>query len=218
MYASKIYQQPVVILGSSTEPAQDFNRAPIWEDAQGNYQFTRMQQMSYTTVSWGGEPLWGTEVMVLKTTSVPVIWDFELKQDYQELGESLGELREFDRDDEWQIDPEVYNAACNVAANLMAYSFPAPYVFSHGPQSIVFNWTNEDDNLYLTVSANRVSALLSSPERIKRRMEYPLEQLADTFHALSSMREAAQYEAPIKLLTTTGPVANPPEFVGLTTK
>jgi hypothetical protein len=156
----------------------------------------------------------GTESLILKATfsSVPVIWDWELNQQYQELGEALSEMTELEEGDEWKIDAPVYNAACYVAAGLMANSFPAPRVFNHGPKSVVFNWSNETDNLYLTVSSDQISALVSSPECIKRRIDYSAKGLMDPSLALPSIR-AAYWKKPVQRLIT-GVVSEPPEQVG----
>jgi hypothetical protein len=121
----------------------------------------------------------GTENHIVKTyfSSVPVIWKSELNEEYRELGEALSEMIALEDEDEWRIDTSVYSAATYVASELKAYKVPAPRLFSHGPHSVVFNWSNTSDNLYLTISANRVSALLSSPERIVHRIEYSPDQL-----------------------------------------
>jgi hypothetical protein len=94
----------------------------------------------------------------------------------------------------------------------MSNSFPAPRIFNHGPKSVVFNWSKEADNLYLTVSADHVSALISSPERIKRRIDLTANELANPSLALSSIR-AAYSEEPVKRLIT-GAVPDLPELVG----
>jgi hypothetical protein len=149
----------------------------------------------------------------LKTlSSVPVIWESELRQqEYQELGAALGEMTKLEEGDEWKIDPPVYNAACYIAAGLMAHSFPAPNIFNHGTKSVVFNWSYGADNMYLTISADHVSALIFSPERIKRRVEYSLNELTDPSIALVSVR--AFLKKPVKRLLT-GAVTDPTEFVG----
>jgi len=105
------------------------------------------------------------------------VWQQELDFQYQELGQALSELTELEEDEEWKIDQPVYQVACHVASELMAFSFPAPTIFTHGPKSVVFNWESDNTNLYLTVSADHMSVLASSPERIKRRLELPKELL-----------------------------------------
>jgi len=153
------------------------------------------------------------ESVVLKTfSSVPVIWDSELRLEYQELGKALGEMTEFEDGDEWKIDAPVYTAACYVAAELLDNSFPAPRVFNHGPKSIVFNWSKEADNLYLTVSADHISALISSPERIKRRIDLSANEMANPSRALSSVR-AAYSKEPVKQLITAA-VSDPLDLLG----
>jgi hypothetical protein len=86
-------------------------------------------------------------------------------------------LTQFDEGDEEKIDTAVHQVACQVAAELLALSLPSPQIFNHGPKSVVFNWSRGKDNLYLTISSDYVSALLSSPERIKRRIEFPTKDL-----------------------------------------
>src|SRR6266850_4034826 len=98
-------------------------------------------------------------------SSVPVIWRQELESQYQELGRALSDLTELQEDDEWQVDRPVYQVACHIAAELVAVSFPPPSVFTHGSMSVVFNWEAEDTSLYLTISADHISALLSTPDR-----------------------------------------------------
>lgn len=143
-------------------------------------------------------------------SSVAVLWNFELSQDYQELGDALSEMTEIDEDNEWQIDAPVLSAACFVATELMTESFPAPKVFSHGPKSVVFNWSQDGDNLYLTISADRISALISTPERIRRRADYSLNQLMGPSDALLSIR-AAYLNRPVRRLLS-GAVSNPLEL------
>ncbi len=153
------------------------------------------------------------ETLIMTTfSSVPVIWESELRhQEYQELGAALSEMTKLEEGDEWKIDPPVYNAACYVAAGLLAHSFPAPRIFNHGSKSVVFNWSYGADNMYLTISADHISALISSPERIKRRVEYSANELMDPSAALSSVR--AFLKKPVQRLVT-GAVTDPTEFVG----
>lgn len=152
-----------------------------------------------------------TEFRVIPTfASVPTIWDWELGQKYQELGDALGEMTELDEGDEWKIDTAVYSAACYVAAGLMANLYPAPRIFNHGPKSVVFNWSDEGDNLYLTISADQISALISSPERIKWRVDLSAKELANPNRALSFIR--AYSRTSVERLIA-GTVSDPPEMV-----
>ncbi len=105
----------------------------------------------------------------------------QLASDYGELGETLAELRDSSADDEWLIDEPVYDIATQVASSLMALSYPAPKIFSHGRKSVVFNWEAADDrSLYLTISKDYVAGLLSSPSKIERRVQVPVALLVDT--------------------------------------
>jgi hypothetical protein len=105
---------------------------------------------------------------------------------YGELGETLHEYTICGG--EWGIDQSVYNAAVYVASGLMITGRPAPEVFTHGPGSIVFNWVNYTNQniLYLTISSDKISALLSSPSGIlKREDAYPLQQYVESFFPAS---------------------------------
>lgn len=104
-------------------------------------------------------------------SSIPIIWQYELHSQYQELGKALLELRELDEGEEWRIDEPVYEAALRVAFDLVDLSLPTPAIFTHGPKSVVFNWESGNTNLYLTVSADHISALVSTPASIQRRLE-----------------------------------------------
>lgn len=169
----------MVILGSTSESSADISSDPA-------------RSYSYTVHSGSSEfdfveiPPIRSESRVLKTcfSSVPVIEQWELSQKYQELGEALSEMITLEGADEWRIEPSVYHAASYVAAKLMEDLVPAPQIFTHGPESVVFNWSDHDDNLYLTISANEISALISSPQRITRRMDYSGNQLLNPSHLL----------------------------------
>jgi hypothetical protein len=183
-------------------------------DSSGHY--SPVWRLDHTSVAGPVYTTPETESLILRDTfsSVPIIWESELSQEYQELGEALNEMTELEEGDEWKIDAPVYNIACSVAAELMANSFPAPSIFNHGPKSIVFNWSKEQDNLYLTISADRISALISSPERIKRRIDISARELMNPSLAFSSVGAAySDYSRePVKQLVK-GAVPDPPELV-----
>jgi hypothetical protein len=120
--------------------------------------------------------------------SVPGPWRTDLSSDYRQLGHTLAELSQKVNDD-WKIDEPVYNVARYVAAELMMNSYPAPKILVHGPKSVVFLWSEGTNNLYLTVSANQISALVSTPEEIKLRLDFPESTLSSAsilFPALQS--------------------------------
>src|SRR5256885_11489939 len=108
-YPVKIYRQAMVILDSSSKPA-DSSVSPYAETVQ--------VQLSAT----GFMDVMPTETFIMTTfSSVPVIWESELRQqEYQELGAALGEMTKLEEGNEWKIESPVYNAACYVAAGLMA--------------------------------------------------------------------------------------------------
>jgi hypothetical protein len=123
-------------------------------------------------------------IMTNLFSSVPIITHDQLSAEYQELGKALTELTDLDEETEWKIEPAVYEAARYVAFQLMLNSLPTPHLLSHGSQSVVFNWTIANNNLYLTVSADKISALISSPESIKRRVEIDHSGLPKTIRYL----------------------------------
>jgi len=90
---------------------------------------------------------------------------------YKDVSEALGQLHGV-ADDSWRIDTGVYAASMQVATALMANNIPQPGVFTHGPRSVVFNWTRGDTNLYLTVSRSRLSVLVSSADGIELRAKW----------------------------------------------
>ena len=72
------------------------------------------------------------------------------------LTEAVGEL---------EATPDVMAYAKIVAALLER----PVWLTQHGPDSVVFNWTDGKNDLYLTVSKDRIASLLSSPEKILLR-------------------------------------------------
>jgi hypothetical protein len=158
-------------------------------------------------------PLPEASTQILRTTfsSIPVILQSELIQEYQELGEALSQMTELDEENEWRIDPPVYGTACFIAAGLMVNSYEPPRIFTHGPKSVVFNWTRGAHNLYLTISADKVSALLSSPEHIQRRIEFSAHDLLNPGRLLSTI-QSAYLEQPTQLRLNAA-VPDPSEVV-----
>jgi hypothetical protein len=204
-YPAKVYRQAVVVLNSSSQMLPDPSPSPYEPTVHVMLNATGFMDVTPTE----------TQTLILTTfSSVPVILESELRQqEYQELGTALSEMTKLEDGDEWKIDPPVYNAACYVAAGLMANSFPAPRIFNHGAKSVVFNWSDDDsNNMYLTVSADHISALISSPERIKRRLEYSVNELRDPSVAFLSM-SATYFKKPVQR-QLTGAVSDPTEFVG----
>src|SRR6266567_3812547 len=91
------------------------------------------------------------------TTTIPSPTVLEIQAaEYAELEQALSDLRGLDDDEQWKIDDTVYSASVQVAAVLMQNSVPTPSVFTHGSKSVVFNWSAEGNNLYLTVSPSRL--------------------------------------------------------------
>jgi hypothetical protein len=115
---------------------------------------------------------------VIKTTSSsePTVSKTNLFQSYGELESGLTQLAESE-DEDWTIEPTVHNAARYVASTLMGQLCPAPKVFSHGPKSVVFNWSEGSYNLYWTISAHKIDMLFSSHERIEKQRELDFTEL-----------------------------------------
>jgi len=153
-----------------------------------------------------------SESRLLRKTlsSVPVIWQSELTQQYQELGEALNELTELEDDHQWKIDTPVYQVARYVATELLTHSYPAPEVFTHGTKSVVFNWALGVNNLYLTISSDRISALISTPKHIERRLDFSAKEFLASPVLLPAIR-SAHLEKPV--LSVTRATSEPSEFV-----
>lgn len=192
-------QQTIVIPGASSEPSDSRNHLYTTHSASSASKFLDDMISSES------------RILINTLSSVPVIWQWELSQKYYELGEALSEMTALEGADEWKIDSAVYDAARYVAAGLRADSLPAPRVFSHGPKSVVFNWSHEADNLYLTVSSNKISALISSPQRIKWRIEISANESLNPAKLRPFIR-SANLEGPVILLSSA--VSDLPEFFG----
>jgi hypothetical protein len=97
-------------------------------------------------------------------------------------------LSSLDESDEWKIDTPVYDAARTVAFVLMTNFIPVPQILHHGSKSVVFTWSNEVSNLYLTISSDKLSALISTPQRIQRRIEFPTQALENPIYAIRQLQ------------------------------
>lgn len=195
-----VYLQPLVIRSTSESTNLPLPQEPIGDTIPA-YSYTKKSSAIAAFV--GDTPIAESQIVRTVFSNVPVIWQSQLAEEYRELGQVLTEMTDLSEDEEWKIDAPVYNAACYMALGLMTKSVPAPRVFTHGPKSVVFNWVHGSNNLYLTISADRVSALLTSPERIKERIE--ISGTANEFltgsETISSLR-AAQLNRPVVLVLT----------------
>lgn len=200
---SNFYLQPVAVLATSEPTATAVLDAPPAEN------YIKRLDSSVPVPAADLVPL--NQVLRQTFSSTPIIWQSELGNRYEDLGQALSQMTELDDQSDWGIERPVYDAACFIAAGLMVNSFPAPRVFSHGPKSVVFNWSEEKNNLYLTVSADKISALISSPERIRARLDYSGNQILNYRNLMGSMR-SAQLERPV--LMPASATSDPSEFVG----
>lgn len=174
---TKVHLQPLAVVGGSNIPKLDTPPKQL-KDASGyTYESANVAVSGAAEVSIA--PRSEDQLLRMTFSSVPIVWQSEINQEYQELGEALGEMTQLDEGDEWKVDVVVYQVACQVAAELLANSFPAPRIFNHGPKSVVFNWSRGNNNLYLTISSDYISALVSSPERIKRRIEFSTKDMLE---------------------------------------
>ena len=193
-YLTKVRLQTLAVVGTSDLPRVGGQPLPKQlRDASGNT-YTSSSSMDSIVSSTNAmiiTPVPTTsQLMRMTFSSIPVIWQAELDKDYQELGQALGQMTELNGPDGWTIDPAVYNVASRVAVELLANSYPAPQIFSHGSKSVVFNWSQGPTNLYLTISSDFISALVSSPERIQRRLRFAQKDLLESsvvFRALLSV-------------------------------
>lgn len=176
---SLIYLQPFIVNSSSSAIFETKLVNGTYEATQLGPSSTDLSEVS-TIPEFEG-------VIVKAFASVPVVEQSELRTEYQELGLALSEMKELDNDEDFRIEPPVYAAACIVAVDLMAHAFPPPQVFSHGPKSVVFNWSKNSNNLYLTISADKISALVSTPEKIQRRLEIEYPKLQEKIHELFAL-------------------------------
>lgn len=136
---------------------------------------------------------------------------WELSEHYRALGTVLSELTALEEEDEWKIDASVYNIASYFATELRSGWIPAPSIFVHGPTSVVFNWSGGMYNFYLTIGANNVSALFSSPERILRRIEYSGNEWPNPVALLPFIQSAGSAS---RVISTTSATSDLPEFFG----
>ena len=146
-----------------------------------------------STTSGSSLPSTSPGVMFGGTTfaGVPVLFEQQLQlAQYRELGEALKEMHE-DTDTEWRIDSTVYSVALKTATVLMGAGFPPPAVFTHGSESVVFNWSNGRTDLYLTISGDRLSAMVAIPEKIQRRLTFTKEQFANPAPMLAAVHRSA---------------------------
>ena len=195
-----MHRQAVLVLDSSSEvprlstaPSESSNAATAGQYATSVPSFAD---------SW---------VVQNSFSSVPILWQSQIVEEYRELGIALREMTQLGQVDEWGIEAPVMAAALNVAAGLMANCYPAPHVFTHGRSSVVFNWPAGNNNLYLTVSADKTSALISTPERITQRVDFLATEFLQPGFFLPAI-QSAHLNPQVKLLT--GAVSDSIETVG----
>lgn len=184
-------------------------------NSAGNFHYVIKGTSSAVGQVIDAEPMSDNFVLTTTFSSLPIISRSELAQEYKELGAALAEMTALDEGEELQIERPVFEAASSIAFELMKRSFPPPEVFTHGPKSVVFDWSNARNNLYLTISADKMSALISTPERIKRRMEYSLKEFLNPSGIFLAIR-AAYAEQPVALIEKAGssPTEEPSAAVG----
>jgi hypothetical protein len=192
----RVYLQAVIV---SSDPTVDISLpAPVVQDQ--TYQITHWASRSARFST--SIPLLESAIVRNVFSSVPVIGHGDLRTEYVELGQALNQMTELEEADDLKIDIPVYEAARYVAVQLMANGLPTPRLFNHGSKSVVFNWSDNNNNLYLTVSADKVSALISSPERIKHRFEVDYSRLPDIISTLSASVGDDNFERPLILFVT----------------
>ena len=203
---TNVYLQPIAILATSELNTTTFSDAPS-VGSPGSY--NKRLDSSIPLPPAEIAPL--NQVLRKTFSTIPFIWQSQLAEEYTDVGEALSQMTELDEGNECGIDRPVYEAACFVATGLMVNSFPVPRVFSHGPRSVVFNWSDERNNLYLTVSADKISALISSPDRIQTRLDFSAGELLNADNLLKAIR-SAHLKQPV--LMPANSTSDPSGFVG----
>jgi hypothetical protein len=102
---------------------------------------------------------------------------------YFHVGATLEKMRQMGGQGQWCIDSGVYAVSTQVLAALSAQSVPAPQIASHGSESVVFTWTDENSSLYLTVGSTSIGVLMSSNDgrRLRWKLPPPNFGVADSF-------------------------------------
>lgn len=179
-----VYVQPFIV---SSEP-QSASRVLTWDSTDNFVETSKTLQLGPSSTGYSIIPTgFGNSEELIVTRifeSVPVISSNDLGSEYTELGLALTEMSRIEEGEDWNIEGPVYEAARLVASELRQFSVPTPQIFNHGPKSVVFNWTNGSNSLYLTISANRLSALVSSPERVQKRVEVDFSQMPKVLNLL----------------------------------
>jgi hypothetical protein len=91
---------------------------------------------------------------------------------YQELGEALNQLTDDELEEDWKIDGQIYESARIIASQLMQRSLPAPRIFTHGSNAVVFNWSFGTQSRYMTISKDCISILVTESTRRIGRADY----------------------------------------------
>ncbi|MEY9829810.1 hypothetical protein ABIA25_001625 [Sinorhizobium fredii] len=71
----------------------------------------------------------------------------------------LGEMHDLPEGTDQAIDDETYKEAERILGFLKLYDIPAPEVFSHGGDAVVFTWDGERTSRYATVSGGELGVL-----------------------------------------------------------
>lgn len=94
---------------------------------------------------------------------------------YKELEKDLDDLYK-DNEEVINLNDPVYKMAVKVIGLLKEKNCPVPLIFVHGyleyPKSVVFDWKIEDLNLYITISSESISTLISTPKSILNRTSF----------------------------------------------
>jgi hypothetical protein len=183
----EIYLQPIIVSSSSTSCSD------LAFEVDGQAFQTRQLGPSQSAIVPSKPHTLTKSFMKNLFSSIPVISHHELKDEYRDLGNALSEMTQLGENEEWQIERPVFEAARYVAGELRGHGIPSPRLLSHGNKSVVFNWTMGKTNLYLTISGDRLSALVSTPERIQKRLEIDYSGLPQAMSTLIASAEESDY-------------------------
>jgi phage repressor protein C with HTH and peptisase S24 domain len=98
----------------------------------------------------------------------------EWEEDYSRLFEELALLANEEEAGEHYIKDEVYQVAVRLMEIAKGAGRVTPKIFSHGPDSVVFNWKDGATEVYATISADTMAILMSGPNGITHRSTHPL--------------------------------------------
>lgn len=81
------------------------------------------------------------------------------EREWSKVKDAIRQMRDLDEDEGLHISTKAHDSAVRLADCLCSAGFPAPKIFSHGGDTVVFKW---DEHFYLTILDSGRSAGLVS--------------------------------------------------------